>query len=92
MSGEEARAAVAAYARAHAALKEPEEAKRLALDTLRAWMRQRGETKQALAGHTVSLVQSRRYAVDYRRLNAALPPEARAEIVTEQETEYVRVT
>ncbi len=85
-------AAVAAYAEAHEALKEPEGAKREALDTLKAWMRQRGETKQALGGHTVSLVQSHRYAVDYRKLNAALAPEVRAEIVTEQESEYVRVT
>ena len=88
----EALAAVAAYAEAHAALKEPEGAKREALDTLKAWMRQQGQTKQALGGHTVSLVQSHRYAVDYRKLNAALAPEVRAEIVTEQESEYVRVT
>lgn len=88
----EARAAVAAYAEAHEALKAPEAAKREALDTLLAWMRQRGSGKETLGGRTVSLVQSRRHSVDYRRLNAALPPEVRAGIVTEQESRYVRVT
>ena len=88
----EARAAVAAYAEAQESLKAPEGAKRQALDTLMAWMRGRRSAKETLGGRTVSLVQSRRYSVDYRRLNAALPPEARAEIVTEQESRYVRVT
>ncbi|MDE0538706.1 MAG: hypothetical protein OXH94_08270 [Rhodospirillales bacterium] len=88
----EALAAVAAYAEAHEALKAPEGAKREALDTLQAWMAQQGSGKEALGGRTVSLVRSRRYTVDYRRLNAALPPEVRAGIVTEQESRYVRVT
>ena len=39
VSDEDARDAVSAYAEAQAALKEPEKAKRAALDTLKAWMR-----------------------------------------------------
>ena len=73
-------------------MKEPEKAKRTALDTLKAWMRQRGTEKEAIEGRTVSLVQSKRYSVDYRKLNALLEPETRAEIVTEHDSEYVRVS
>ena len=87
----EARAAVAAYVAARETLREPEGAKRQALDTLKAWMRQRGSAKAELAGHTVSLVRSTRYAVDHKRLNALLDAEARKEIVTEQTSESVRV-
>ena len=92
VSAEEAGEAVVAYAAAQDAMKEPEKAKRRALDTLKAWMRQRGTEKEALEGRTVSLVQSKRYSVDYRKLNALLEPETRAEIVTEHDSEYVRVS
>ena len=54
-------------------------------------MRRKGDAKATIAGRTVSLVQSRRYAVNYTRLNSLLDPEVRAEIVTERESEYVRV-
>ena len=73
-------------------MKKPEKAKRTALDTLKAWMRQRGTEKEAIEGRTVSLVQSKRYSVDYKKLNALLEPEARAGIVTEHDSEYVRVS
>ena len=91
VSDEEARTAVASYVAAREALREPEKAKRQALDTLKAWMRPRGSAKAELGNHTVSLVRSTRYAVDHKQLNALLDPEARAEIVTEQTTESVRV-
>ena len=55
-------------------------------------MRQRGTEKEALEGRTVSLVQSKRYSVDYKKLNALLEPETRAGIVTEHDSEYVRVS
>ena len=55
-------------------------------------MRRRGDAKATIEGRTVSLVRSRRYSVDYRKLNSLLDPETRAEIVTESESEYVRVT
>ena len=92
VSDEEARDAVAAYAAAQDALREPEKAKRGALDTLKAWMRRQGDAKATVAGRTVSLVTSKRYSVNYRKLNEALDPEVRAEVVTESESEYVRVS
>ncbi|MDE2934599.1 MAG: hypothetical protein OXS47_12150 [Chloroflexota bacterium] len=91
VSDEEARAAVSAYVAAREALREPEGTKRRALDTLKAWMRQRGSAKAELADHTVSLVRSTRYAVDHKKLNALLDAETRREIVTEQTSESVRV-
>ena len=92
MSDEEAREAVASYVAARAVLREPEQAKRQALDTLKAWMRGRESAKTELGNHTVSLVRSTRYAVDHKQLNALLDPEVRAEIVTEQTSESVRVS
>ena len=92
VSDQEAREAVAAYAEAQEAIKEPEKVKRSALDTLKAWMRRQGDSKATVNGKTVSLVQSTRYSVNYRKLNAVLDPEVRAEIVTESESEYVRVS
>ena len=88
----EAQDAVAAYAEAQESIKEPEKAKRAALDTLKAWMRRQGDAKATVNGRTVSLVRTTRYSVNHRRLNEALDPETRAEIVTESESEYVRVT
>ena len=92
VSLEEAREAVAAYAAARETTREPERAKRAALDTLKAWMRRQGDSKTTVEGRTVSLVQSKRYSVNYRKLNALLDPDVRAEIVTESESEYVRVS
>ena len=92
VSDEEARDAVAAYVAAREALREPEGAKRQALDTLKAWMRRRGSAKAELGNHTVSLVRSTRYAIDHKRLNALLDPETRAEIVTEQTSQSVRIS
>ena len=91
VSDEDARDAVAAYAEAQAVMKEPEKAKRAALDTLKAWMRRYGDSKATVGGRSVSLVTSKRYNVNYRKLNAMLDPETRAEVVTESESEYVRV-
>ena len=91
VTDEEARDAVAAYAEAQETIKEPEKAKRSALDTLKAWMRRQGDSKATVGGRTVTLVSSTRYSVNHRRLNEALDPEVRAEIVTESESEYVRV-
>ena len=91
VSDEEASDAVAAYSKAQETMKEPERAKRTALDTLKAWMRRQGDSKATVGGRTVTLVSSTRYSVNHRRLNEALDPEVRAEIVTESESEYVRV-
>ena len=92
VSDEEARDAVAAYAEAQESVKEPEKAKRGALDTLKAWMRRQGDSKATVGGRTVTLVTSTRYSVNHRKLNELLAPEVRADVVTESESEYVRVT
>ena len=92
VTDEEARDAVAAYAGARDSAKGPEKERRRALDTLKAWMRRRGDSKAKLNGRTVSLVQSTRYLTNYRKLNELLAPEVRAEVVTESESEYVRVS
>ncbi len=92
VTDEEAQEAVAAYTEAKQSMKEPEKTKKVALSTLKAWMRGQGDSKISVGGRTVSLVQSRRYTVNYRRLNGLLDPETRAEVVTERESEYVRVT
>ncbi len=91
VSDGEAQEAVAVYTEAQQTMKAPEKVKRAALKTLKAWMRRKGDAKVTIVGRTVSLVQSRRYAINYPRLNSLLDPEARAEIVTERESEYVRV-
>ena len=91
VSDDEARDAVAAYTKAQAALKEPGKAKRAALDTLKAWMRGQADSKVKIGGRTVSLVSTTRYSVNHRRLNEVLDPDVRAGIVTESESESVRV-
>ncbi len=91
VTDEEAQEAVKTYTEARQDMKAPEKVKRAALKTLKAWMRRKGDAKTTIAGRTVSLVQSRRYAINYPKLNSLLDPEVRAEIVTERESEYVRV-
>ena len=91
VTDQEAQEAVKVYTEARQDMKAPEKIKRAALATLKAWMLRKGDAKATIAGRTVSLVQSRRYSVNYPRLNSLLDPEARAEIVTERESEYVRV-
>ena len=92
VTDEEARDAVATYVEAQGTIKEPEKTKRAALDTLKAWMRRQGDTKATVNGKTVSLVQTTRYSTNYRKLNELLDPEVRADVVTESESEYVRVS
>ena len=92
VSDEEALEAVAAYTEAKQSMKDPEKMKKTALATLKRWMSRKGDKKVSLGGRTISLVQSRRYSVNYNRLNSLLDPETRTEIVTERESEYVRVS
>ena len=92
VTDEEARDAVATYAEAQESIRAPEKAKRAALDTLKTWMRRQDDSKATVGDRTVTLVSSTRYSVNHRRLNEALDPETRAEIVTESESEYVRVS
>ncbi len=88
----DARAAISSYDAARAAMKDPGDVRRSALDTLKAWIRGKGETKTTLDGRKVSLVATRRFSVDHRRLNEMLDPEERGRIVTESVSEHVRVT
>ena len=53
---------------------------------------ERGTPRATIGGRTVTLVSSTRYSVNHQRLNEALDPEVRSEIVTENESEYVRVS
>ncbi len=92
VTDEEACAAVAAYAEAQAAMREPERAKRAALGTLKDWMLGRPDGKESIGGRTVSLVRTTRFSVNHRRLSALLDPETRAEVVAETTSEHVRVT
>ena len=89
---DEARAAVGAYTEAQEAMRGPERAKRQALATLKAYMLGRSGGKESIDGRTVSLVRTRRFSVNHRRLNELLGPETRAEVVTESASEHVRVT
>ena len=92
---DEARVALAAYESASGAMRESKLARRQALDTLEAWLRKRGLDQATLPGsdreRSVELVRKTRRSVDYEKLNAALDPETRAEIVTERVSEFVRV-
>ena len=96
VSDETARAALREYEQVQGRIKSLEADKRGALKTLQHWLQGKGERKARLEGsakqRTVGMVQSRRYSVDHTRLNALLEPEQRAEIVTEQTSEYLRVS
>ncbi len=96
VSDQAAQAALREYEQVQTRLKSLNAEKRQALDTLRHWLQAKGVDQAKLDGsaktRTVGLVTSRRYAVDHQRLNALLEPEQRAEIVTEQLSEYLRVS
>ena len=96
VSEEDARAALLEYENAQEMLKAIEEDKAWALGMLRAWLKQRGEDKAKLEGgkktRTVGMVKSTRYNVDHKKLNSLLDPEVRATIVTENVSEYLRVS
>ncbi len=96
VSDEDARAALLEYENAQEMLKAIEEDKQWALGQLRTWLKQRGEAKAKLEGgkktRTVGMVKSTRYNVDHKKLNALLDPETRAGIVTENVSEYLRVS
>ena len=92
VSTEEARLAVASYTAAQEAARGPERTKREALDTLKAWIRGRDNGKESIGGRTVSLVRTTRFSVNHRRLTALLDPETRAEVISENASEHVRVT
>ena len=96
VNDEEAQAALREYENAQEMLKAIEEDKQWALGMLRAWLKQQGKDKDKLEGRektrTVGMVKSTRYNVDHKKLNALLDPETRATIVTENVSEYLRVS
>ena len=96
VSDEQAREALREYEQVQGRIKSLEADKRGSLQTLQHWLQGKGVEKARLEGsakqRTVSMVQSRRYSVDHTRLNALLEPEQRAEVVTEQVSEYLRVS
>ena len=96
VSDEEARAALHEYEQAQEMLKAIEEDKQWALGLLRSWLKQQGKDKSKLEGRektrSVGMVKSTRYNVNHKKLNALLDPETRAGIVTENVSEYLRVS
>ena len=96
VNDEEAQAALREYENAQEMLKAIEEDKQWALGMLRGWLKQQGKDKDKLEGRektrTVGMVKSTRYNVDHKKLNALLAPDARATIVTENVSEYLRVS
>ena len=96
VSDEAAQGALREYEQVQRQLKSLDADKRGALKTLQQWLQAKGEAKAKLEGsektRTVGMITSRRYAVDHKRLNALLEPEQRSEIVTEQTSEYLRVS
>ena len=96
VTDQEARKALHEYEEIQDTIREFEDEKRWVVEKLRAWLGQQGVDKAKLEGRektrSVGMVNSRRYSVDYKRLNNLLDPAARAEIVTENVSEYLRVS
>ena len=96
VTDEEARNALHEYEEIQDTIREFEDEKRWVVEKLGIWLGQQGVDKAKLQGRaktrSVGMVTSRRYSVDYKRLNNLLDPETRAEIVTESVSEYLRVS
>ena len=83
---------MAAYAEAQESIKEPEKAKRAATGHPEGVDAPAGRREGDGWGPNGQPRQLEEYSVNYRRLNELLDPEVRAEVVTESESEYVRVS
>ena len=96
VSDEEAQAALHEYENAQEMLKAIEEDKQWALGLLRSWLSQQGKEKARLEGRektrTVGMVKATKYNVNHKKLNSLLDPDTRAGIVTENVSEYLRVS
>ena len=96
VTDEEARKALHEYEEIQDTIREFEDEKRWVVEKLGAWLGQQGVDKAKLEGRektrSVGMVRTTRYSVDYRRLNNLLDPETRSEIVTENVSEYLRVS
>ena len=96
VTDEEARNALQDYEELQDTIREFEHEKKWVVEQLRAWLGQQGVDKAKLEGRekprSVGMVTSHRYTVDYKRLNNLLAPDIRAEIVSENVSEYLRVS
>ncbi len=92
ISESEAQVAIEAHIAASAAIKDPEKRKKEAAALLKAWMIQNEDKKIRLAGHSVTLVSSRRFNISNKKLNELVGPETRSQIVSESESQHVRVS
>ena len=96
VTDEEARNALHEYEEIQDTIREFEDEKKWVVEKLGIWLGQQGVEKAKLQGRaktrSVGMVTSRRYSVDYKRLNNLLDPETRAGIVTENVSEYLRVS
>ncbi len=96
VTDEDAQKALHEYEEIQDTIREFEDEKKWVVEKLGTWLGQQGVDKAKLAGRaktrSVGMVTSRRYSVDYKRLNNLLDPETRAEIVTENVSEYLRVS
>ena len=96
VTDEEARNALHEYEEIQDTIREFEDEKKWVVEKLGIWLGQQGVVKAKLQGRaktrSVGMVRTTRYSVDYKRLNNLLDPETRAEIVTENVSEYLRVS
>ena len=96
VTDEQARNALHEYEEIQDTIREFEDEKKWVVEKLGIWLGQQGVEKAKLQGRaktrSVGMVTSRRYSVDYKRLNNLLDPETRAGIVTENVSEYLRVS
>ena len=96
VTDEEARNALHEYEEIQDTIREFEDEKKWVVEKLRAWLGQQGVVKAKLEGRaktrSVGMVRTTRYSVDYKRLNNLLAPDVRAEVVTENVSEYLRVS
>ncbi len=96
VTDEAARNALHEYEEIQDTIREFEDEKKWVVEKLGTWLGQQGVKKAKLEGRektrSVGMVTSRRYSVDYKRLNNLLNPETRSEIVTENVSEYLRVS
>ena len=96
VTDEAARNALHEYEEIQDTIREFEDEKKWVVEKLRAWLGQQGVVKAKLEGRaktrSVGMVRTTRYSVDYKRLNNLLAPDVRAEVVTENVSEYLRVS
>ena len=96
VTDEQARNALHEYEEIQDTIREFEDEKKWVVEKLGTWLGQQGVKKAKLDGRektrSVGMIRTTRYSVDYKRLNNLLAPDVRAEVVTENVSEYLRVS